>query len=133
MGAWVPGRAVPWCLDRLPWIPGAPPGGGSRPQTTRTTSGTRTLEFVFKLMSILVSIFDRFGIDLGSLLGLILGHVGAFFGQSWSWNRLRTDLSSKKCFFTKPFKINGFRRFFTQDGALKRPKIARRRVQDRLG
>ena len=27
MGAWVPGRAVPWCLGRLPWVPGAPPGG----------------------------------------------------------------------------------------------------------
>ena len=27
MGAWGPGRAVPWCLGRLPWVPGAPPGG----------------------------------------------------------------------------------------------------------
>jgi hypothetical protein len=27
MGAWVPGRAVPWCLGRLPWAPGVPPGG----------------------------------------------------------------------------------------------------------
>ena len=27
MGAWVPGRAVPWGLGRLPWVPGAPPGG----------------------------------------------------------------------------------------------------------
>ena len=27
MGAWVPVRSVPWCLGRLPWAPGAPPGG----------------------------------------------------------------------------------------------------------
>ena len=29
--------------------------------------------------------------------------------------------------------MNGFRRFFAQDGGLRRPKIAPRRVQDRLG
>ena len=27
---WVPGRAVPWGLGRLPWAPGAPPGGSLR-------------------------------------------------------------------------------------------------------
>ena len=37
MGAWVPGRAVPWCLGRLPWAPGASPrsslGGGPGPKS----------------------------------------------------------------------------------------------------
>ena len=99
----------------------------------RATSGCRPFEFASKFMSILMSMFGRFGVDLEPLLGLIFDHVGAFFGPSWSRNRLRTVLSSKKCFLsTKPFEINGFRRFFAQDGAPKRPK-APRRVQDRLG
>ena len=34
------------------------------------------------------SIFDRLGVHLGSLLGLIFGHVGALVGQSWSQDRL---------------------------------------------
>ena len=83
------GRAVPWGLGRLPWAPGAPPRGSQ--------GGVyRPFEFASKFMSILISIFGRLGVDLGSLLGVIFGHVGVFFGPSWSRNRLRTDLSSKK-------------------------------------
>ena len=41
-------------------------------------------------------VLGRFGVDLGPLLGVIFGHVGAFFGPSWSQNRLRTVLTSKK-------------------------------------
>ena len=98
------------------------PGGGPGPKLQGpipTTSGSRPFEFASKFMSILRSICGRFGIDLEPLLGVIFGHVGAFFGPSWSRNRLRTVLSSKKLFFTKPFKTNGFRRFFAQDGAPK--------------
>ena len=140
MGARVPGRAVPWGLGRLPWVPGARPrgsqGGGPGPKLQGPITVTLThgpFDFASKFMSILVSIFGRFGVDVGSLLGVIFGHVGAFFGPSWSQNRLRTVLSSKTLKFTKPFKTNCFRRFFTQDGAPKRPKIPPRRVQDRLG
>ena len=126
------------------WVPGSPPlgpwgasqgapRGGFPTQTTRVTFPCRAFEFASKFMSILMSIFDLFGLDLGSLLGVIFGHFGAFFAPSWSRNRLRAVLSSKTCFFTKPFKIKGFRCFFAQDGVPKRPKIAPRRVQDRLG
>ena len=80
-----------------------------------------------------MSIFDRLGVDLGSVLGVIFGRFGALIGQSWSQSRLRTVLTSKKRLFTKPFKTTGFRRFLAQDGAPRRPKIAPRRVQDRLG
>ena len=85
MGAWVPGRAVPWGLGRLPWAPGAPPrgsqGGGPGPKlqgSLPVTFTCRPFEFVSTFMSILMSIFGRFGVDLGSLLGVIFGHVGAF-------------------------------------------------------
>ena len=108
------------------------PRGGVPAQRLRPTYGRAPLELASKIMSILMSIVGRFGVDLGSLLGVIFGHVGAFFGPSWSRNRLRTVLSSKKLLFTKPFKLNGFNRLFAQDGAPKRPKIAPRRVQDRL-
>ena len=39
-------------------------------------------------MSILTSIFDRLGVDLGSVLGVIFGRFGALVGQSWSQDRL---------------------------------------------
>ena len=97
------------------------------------TSPPRPFKFASKFMSILMSIFGRFGVDLGSLLAVIFGQVGAFFDPSWSWNRLRTVLSSKKYLFTKPLNKYVFRHFFAQDGAPKQPKIAQRRVQDRLG
>ena len=137
MCAWVPGRAVPWSLGRLPWVPGAPPrgyqGGGPGPKLQGSLPRLDPSDSHQNFIENLMSIFGRFGVDLGSLLGVIFGHVGAFFGPSWSRNRLRTVLSSKKMFFTKPFKTNCFRCFFAQDGAPKRPKIAPRRVQDRLG
>ena len=50
---------------------------------------------------ILISILDRLGVDLGSVLGVIFGPFGALVGQSWSQSRLRTVLTSKKCFFKK--------------------------------
>ena len=130
MGAWVPGRAVPWGLGRLPWAPGAPPrgsqGGGPGPKLQGPLPVTFTcqpFELVSKLMSILMSIFGRFGVDLGSLLGVIFGHVGAFFGPSWSRNRLRTVLSSKKRLFTKHYV---FQRFLAQID----PKMGPRSTQD---
>ena len=100
--AWVPGclggrsreawAASPGALGR---IPGAP-WGGVPAQCLRAVGRSAPLELASKIMSILMSIFGRFGVDLGSLLGVIFGHVGAFFGLSWSRKRLRTVLSSKK-------------------------------------
>ena len=75
------------------------PGGGFRPKLQGripVTSVCRPFGFASKLMSILISIFGRFGVDLGSLLGVIFAHLGALVGLSWSQNRLRTVLSSKK-------------------------------------
>ena len=92
-------------------VPGPPPldpwsaplvlprGGGPGPKLQGPmplTSPYRPFEFASKFMSILMSIFGRLGVDLGSLLGVIFGPFGAFFGLSWSQNRLRTVLSSKK-------------------------------------
>ena len=96
---WVPGRAVPWGLGRSPWAPGARPRGsqgGVPAESLRVVGRSASRGFASKIMSILMSIFGRLGVHLGSLLGVIFGHVGAFFGPSWSRNRLRIDLSSKK-------------------------------------
>ena len=75
------------------------PGGGPGPKLQGPISlnpGRGPFGFASKFMSILMSILGRFGLDLGPLLGVIFGDVGAFFGPSWSRNRLRTILSSKK-------------------------------------
>ena len=75
------------------------PGGGPGPKLQGPITVTLTrgpFDFASKFMSILVSIFGRFGVDLGSLLGVIFGQVDAFFGPSWSRNHLRIVLSSKK-------------------------------------
>ena len=98
MGAWVPGRAVPWGLGRLPWVPGVPPRGslgGVPAQCLRAVGGRAPLEFASKIESILMSIFGRLGVVLGSVLGVIFGHFGALAVQSWSQSRLRTVLTSK--------------------------------------
>ena len=96
LGAWEAGPGVP---GPLPWAPGARPRGprgGVPAESLRTVGGYASLGFASKIISMLMSIFGRFGVDLGYLLGVIFGHVGAFFGPSWPRNRLRTDLSSKK-------------------------------------
>ena len=97
MGAWEGGPVGPGPPPLGSW--GASqglPGGGFPAQCLRPTYGRASLEFASKTVSILMSIFGRLGVHLGSLLGVIFGHVGAFFGPSWSRNRLRIDLSSKK-------------------------------------
>ena len=116
--AWVPGglggrsrgawAASPGLLGHLPEAP----QGGSRAQTTRANLIPRAFKFAAKFMSILMSVFNSFGVDLGSLLGVIFGHVGAFFGPSWSRNRLRTVLSSKKRLLTKHYVFQYFWPFF---------------------
>ena len=109
--AWVPG-----CLSRGAWaaspgllgcLPGAP-WGGVPAQSTRARTWRTPLGIASKLMSISISIFDRFGLHLGCLLGVMLGHFGALVGPSWSWDRLRTILSSKKRFGTKYYVFQYF-------------------------
>ena len=88
-GAWA---ASPGSLGRLP---GAPRGEFPA-QCLRPVGGRAPLELASKIMTILTSIFDRLGVDLGSVLGVIFGRFGALVGQSWSQDRLRTVLTSKK-------------------------------------
>ena len=87
--AWEGGPVVPGPPPLGPWgasrgLPGADPGPMSACRTWRALLG-----FASKFMSILMSIFGRVGVDLGSLLW---GHVGVFFGLSLSRNRFRSVL-----------------------------------------
>ena len=88
-------------------VPGPPPlgswgclpgafWGGVPAQSVRVGDGTALLVFGSFFISILMSFFDRLGVVLGSVLGVIFGHVGALVGPSSSQNRLRTVLTSKK-------------------------------------
>ena len=88
-GAWA---ASPGLLGHVP----GGPRGGVPAESLKPVGRRASLGFASKIISILMSIFGRLGVHLGSLLGVIFGHVGAFFGPSWSRNRLRIDLSSKK-------------------------------------
>ena len=72
--------------------PGPPPlggpWGGVPAQCLRTRSRQALLVLASFFITMLTSIFDRLGVDLGSVLGVIFGHVGALVGQSWSQDRL---------------------------------------------
>ena len=70
--------------------------GGVWAQCLKPNPGPALLVLASKLMTILMSIWGRLGVALGSLLGVTFAPLGAFFGPSWSRNRLRTVLSSKK-------------------------------------
>ena len=72
------------------------PGGGVPARGLRVRNGQALLVLASFFMTILTSIFDRLGVDLGSVLGVIFGRFGALVGQSWSQSRLRTVLTSKK-------------------------------------
>ena len=114
--------------DLLEVPPGAP-WGGPPAQTTPNSKCARWRSWAFsslKTMSFLMSIFGRLGLDLGSLLELIFGHVGALVGQSWSQSRLRTVLTSKKWFFKKTSAAEGestiLRSKSAQDGTQDGPR-----------
>ena len=90
---------VPCGLGRLPWVPGASPGGSLGGGPGPMSAGQKSVSPLgFRIVFCIdfVSIFDRLGVDLGSVLGVIFGHFGALVGQSWSQSRLRTVLTSKK-------------------------------------
>ena len=124
---------------RMSALPGAPvrlPGGswgGSGDQTPRVTSPTASLGTASKFTTIMRSILDRFGVDLGSLLGVMLGSFWLLVGPSWSQSRLRTVFTSKKRMFTRTYVSQRFLHFFLPRWGPTRPKFAPRRVQDRLG
>ena len=88
-GAWAASPGSLGCLPGAPW-------GGVPAQTVRAVSRKALLVFASFFVSILMSFFDRLGVVLGSVLGVIFGHFGALVGQSWSQDRLRTVLTSKK-------------------------------------
>ena len=78
-----------------PWAPwGASLGGGPDPNSPGRFLAS-PLGFRIVFISILTSIFDRLGVDFGSVLGVIFGRFGALVGQSWSQDRLRTVFTSK--------------------------------------
>ena len=113
------------------------PGGGPGPKlqgSIRVTSPPRPIGFASKFMSILMTIFGRFGLDLGSLLGVIFGHVGAFSAQVgpgtiFEPSYLRKCDCSRNMLFANTFVCQKLTSRWGQD----RPKIVPRRVQDRLG
>ena len=88
--------AAPVPCGPPPRAPGAPPWGGSRPQSTKPNPWPTLLVFASKFRSILMSVWGRFGVDLGPLWGVIFAPFGALVALSWSQNRLRNVLSSKK-------------------------------------
>ena len=70
---------VPGGLDRLPWVPGAPLGGslgGVPAQTALARTGRASVVLASFFISISMSIFDRLGVDLGSVSG---GHFWSFW------------------------------------------------------
>ena len=121
--AWVPGGS-----SRGAWAPslgslGCLPGGVPA-QTLWPTSCPAPIGLASKFMLILMSIFDRLRVDLGSVLGVIFVHFGSLVGQRRSPNRVRTILSSKTLSFTKH---HVFQRLFTLFAGPRRPKIDPRR------
>ena len=106
---------------------------GSRPQTTRATSSRRLFKFASKFMSILMSIFGRFGLDLGSLLGVISVMLAPFSAQVGLGTILEPTYLRKSDLSRNITFSNGFWPKMTPRWGQDRPKIAPRRVQDRLG
>ena len=100
MGAWVPGRAVPWGLGRLPWAPGAPPRGsqgGVPAESLQAVGRYASRGFASKIMSILMSIFNRFGAHDSWV------PLGGHFRSCWRLFRpkLVSEPSSNRLIFEK--------------------------------
>ena len=95
---WVPGRAVPWGLG----APGAPPrgsqGGVPAPNYKDQSHLSSTLWIRIKIDVDFDVDFDCFGIDLGSLLGLMLGSFWRLFRP-----KLVPEPSSDRLIFEKVF------------------------------
>ena len=99
MGAWVPGRAVPWCLGRLPWAPGAPPRGSQ--------GGGPGGKFAGRWWSCLLWIRIKnhvdFDVDFWSSWGPSWVPLGGHFRSCWRLFRpkLVSEPSSNRLIFEK--------------------------------
>ena len=129
--AWVPGSGLGGLASPLgPW--GASrelPGGGLPAQATRATFQCLPFRCASKLMSMLISFFGRFGVRFGSVLGPCSRLCSAQLGPGSIFEP--SELRKSDC--TRSITVSiVILLAFAQDGAPKRPKIAPRRVQDRL-
>ena len=107
--------------------------GGFSAQCLRTVGRRASLGFASKIMSMLMSIFGRLGVHLGSLLGVMFGHVGAFSAQVGLGTVFESTYLRKSVFSRNITLSNGFWPNMTPRWGQDRPKIAPRWVQDRLG
>ena len=79
-------RAGPVPLGPPPQSPCGASLGGLPTQATTASDGPAPLVFASKFMSILMSIFARLGVGLGSILWVLFGLCLALVGPSWSQN-----------------------------------------------
>ena len=130
MGAWVPERAVPWGLGRLPWVPGARPRGGSRPETTRVNSG----HFQLSSLRFRIKIYVVFDVDFWSFGGRSWVPLGGHFWSCWRLFRpkLVSERSSNRLIFKKVIfhEIVRFPILLGQNGPQDGAKIDPRTLQD---
>ena len=106
MCAWVPGRAVPWCLGRLPWVLGAPPGGsrgrgpGSKLQGSLPATSAH---FQLSTLQIRIKIYVDFDDEFWSFWGRSWVPLGGHFRSSWRLGRskLVPEPSSNRLIFEK--------------------------------
>ena len=131
---------VPWCLGRLPWAPGVPPGsslGGGpgskyKGQNVEDPSWNR------------IKIYVDFDIDFLSFWAPSWVPLGSHVGPFWRLGRPKLVLGpssnhlifEKVIFQKKRAPLQPQHENEVQDGPRwhpKRPKIAPRQVQDRLG
>ena len=136
MGAWVPGRPVPGCLGRSPWVPGARPRGsqGGVPVPMSAARWSLCLPWIR------IKNHIDFDVDFWSSWGPSWVPLGVMLGSCWCLFRpkLVSEPSSNRLIFEKVIvhETLRFPMFFlpklTPRWGQDRPKIAPRRVQDRL-
>ena len=140
MGAWVPGKAVPWGLGRLPWAPGAPPRGSQGgvpapnykghfrplPVVDPSNSHQNLCRFWCRFLAVWESILGPSWGSFSVMLAPCSAQIG--LGTVFESTYLRKSEFSRNITFS-----NGFGPKLTPRWGQDRPKIAPRWVQDRLG
>ena len=131
---------VPWGLGRLPWVPGAPPGGSLGGVPGPMSAG----QFRSGPIGFRIKIYVDLGVDFWSYWGRSWVPLGGHFRSFWrlgppklvpkpSSNRLNIE----QVIFPKNERHRGREHDIeVQVGPRwhpRRPKIAPRRAQDRLG
>ena len=112
------GRAAPRLLGALP--------GGVPAQTTMLRSGHAPLGFAPKSMLILITFWDRLGLDLSYVWAHWSAQVGSKIVFEPFYLRKQYISRNRPC-------SNICSRFVTQHGGRRWPKVAPRRFRDRLG